>query len=1065
MKLSDKKFTATRQTVHNDRLNELDKRNVRLALNPDLAAEEIFDILAQAGGSNMIQQPPTEDPASEVPMAGQDDIVDVTEDIWPEPDIIRQVQDLKAQGLQYGPALQNLIQMGVLGSGRPMQNEVDYLDSLIKKVYKTAQVTKTRPSELAPGEFMVFNDGKSTYHKIEAEDAGAGGLTLTHRQSDNPEVFPEQGVAPPKAPSPIPEKKPDPQLDHDPKEPLGDVDWQGPRLHRTLESPKGPVVKDTTKEKSEFKPSGAEEITPQSADMITRKMMLVKSFVGGKITNWEDKQKPKKPKSVDQKVIDSKTVHYQDTNPEKPKVKDMLKHITTESGKRAEILNFLETVKKVHAEYATISNLLSRATHNRENGLSPKKQKALLDELKDVKRTPGSKAGDVLDQRNKILENYEFPNKQRSLEKLEKLKEEWLMSSMAARENVLERMNDEYAKINKQIPFFSPGKNAIMTEKRNLQRSMSALQGKVSYLGSLYKQILNAFGMDSIPKNPDTEWLNEALREESMEGTGLPEGLQPETSVVPDWYPKRRTPDEEEKGTAPPSEREKTVDEENAGDVRQRKNPRASREAQMTVDAFGSGVGADHFEIGVTHESGQPAAAAELSGLLKSLGASGIVEQVSDGVFRVDLPEELEHKLIVDGHFKVTLDKFVLESLDTNPKSAPSDEANKATPPAPGPKSSAGTGPAGTAANPIDGQRDTLSSPEIQGTGKMGQAMPPAPPGGAPPPADPGAPPADDMGIGELGDMGMPEMDDDRSMPELIEEIKKDMDALSSKIEGGDTMMDDKELEPIKTDSGSIPQPGPQKVAVDSDAKEYYHDLYGQYGDDMTRDRLAEIESTIDITATQHGVRLSDARLFKLVSFMMDDVSGDSFYNDVMKASSANEELARVSDTILVNFILKTGVNINALDSNVKPSIFAMALNDSKMFGKVSAIIAQKMKTPKPAKSQGDAVKVDAIGDNAEDGVPTPGHVNMHVDDAHVKGKYVHMDISWDPDEAEGHASGGVKQLVNSFIKGLESKKEFVDLGVLGTVNFAEFDPEGGFAAVYFMSSKPSNVVRLMRTE
>lgn len=665
------------------------------------------------------------------------------------------------------------------------------------------------------------------------------------------------------------------------------------------------------------------------------------------------------------------------------------------------------------------------------------------------------------------------------------------------------------------------------------------------------------------------------------------------------------------------------------------------------------------FEVKFTHNTGAAGSAEELSSMLKSMGTSGVVEEVAPGLFNTDLPEELEHKLLADGAFTVNIDQYVLSSGSDVGGAAPT-------------ASNDGNGPAGSIAAPMDGQRDSLSSTEMEGTGKMGQieddekdkkpkgyerapgapvvdennsgdslknqdsgvpsgmsqplhdndldpssgrvdprgqatidsmeaskalwtiannktlaeslsssqkqavgvvfdaylkglheqylrleslvleadnprpfqprefnkydkmylkrqhskmqglisnagsllsklvkalgheAMgitpsiewlekqmkktkkddadekveddsvkmdspdssipknpdnlfkknpnkvvptkkksqmepPPAAPGGVPP-SD--GPPMDSQPAGEE----MSEMSD-RSLSDLMADISVDLQELQERIENGETMSGGQDLEPIVDDSGAVPAP-PSKVAVDDDAKEYYDMYFGEYGEQLTHDRIANIIDSIDSITTASKIKLSDESVAWLSKFV------------ASSASEGNEELDIIRDEMTINFLIKS----NTIDPSVKiahaNTVKELALNAAPMALKTSVVkLADKMKMPKVKGQSDDAVKLDKMEDNAaDDELMRPAHLKMTIDSQYVDGAYTKLVVKWDPkDESARRSNKGLEHAVRSFVKGLESTKEFKDFGFLGQVNVEELDPKKGTALAYFRTMKPAD--------
>lgn len=356
----------------------------------------------------------------------------------------------------------------------------------------------------------------------------------------------------------------------------------------------------------------------------------------------------------------------------------------------------------------------------------------------------------------------------------------------------------------------------------------------------------------------------------------------------------------------------------------------------------------------------------------------------------------------------------------------------------------------------------------------MAQQMPGAPggtPNGPPmPPAPPGP------GGGQPMDPGMVEdkAEDPRPLEEILEEMKADFEALSQKIQSGDAILDGQEVEPVETDSGAMPSPAPmiasEKEAVDENAKEYYHDYYGGYGDAMTKDRVAEIVDLIDETAADYGVVLTNKQVRHLTSAI--ELSG----------FSGGPLRTKFADRALVNYIFKTGqvfhisamldkqsfwqdmrlTALNALPPELKTK-WDLVVKAANM--RVEA--DSKIKKPKINEQQPDAEKVENLKDKAdgENDRVRPAHLKVELEDHCVEGAYLKMTLKWDPsDEAAKRSDEGLKQMVLSHVKGLESKKEFIDFGWLGQISFDEFDPEAGMAVVSVRTKKPGDAPTHVKT-
>jgi hypothetical protein len=369
-------------------------------------------------------------------------------------------------------------------------------------------------------------------------------------------------------------------------------------------------------------------------------------------------------------------------------------------------------------------------------------------------------------------------------------------------------------------------------------------------------------------------------------------------------------------------------------------------------------------------------------------------------------------------------------------------------------KEGAGDGPAGTSTSPIDGQRDTLSSPEIDGTGKIAQQMPgagPAGPGAAPQPGAQtmGGQPPNEVGPSELmvGDESEDELIDDmRSLEEVMNDLSEDVDVLKQKITNGETMLDGEELVPDLSDSG--PQPsGPSKIAVDKPAKDYWKSYFNDYGEQMTKDRSAEVIDLIDRVSSEYKVVLSSGQFNRVADFV----------STRPQLKVEDNRLSALMDKVVANFLFKTGMINGTIPDECSSDIQRLALNNSSVGERIMKFVADKMKQPKVVGQSDDAVKLDKMKDNAKDSAPAfrQAHLPMEVVGKMRSGVYTKLLIEWDPDHAAAErGDASIKHAIISFVKGLESRKEFHDLGFLGQIQLEDFDPEAGMACAYFRTQK-----------
>lgn len=356
---------------------------------------------------------------------------------------------------------------------------------------------------------------------------------------------------------------------------------------------------------------------------------------------------------------------------------------------------------------------------------------------------------------------------------------------------------------------------------------------------------------------------------------------------------------------------------------------------------------------------------------------------------------------------------------------------------------------------------------EVQsGAPKMGQAMPPpAPPAPGTPPV-PAAPP---MGEESLMDTEEEALPDGRSLEEVLEDLSKDVESLTEKVESGETILHGQDVEPVEgDDSGALPAP-PSKIAVDGPAKEYYHDLYGDFGDELTRDRVADVVDIVDEMVELHKVALTTEQVANIVRFLTDmsDIPLKTLYARASIVASQHLDFADTIDRILANFMFKSGAINASVEPMHKPALFTVAINSlpevkAKIFKYVEAAEG-KMKQPKKInEQQPDQEKVEKLEDSAKDmdssELARPAHLPMEVSSHKLSGEYVLMELSWDSSHpAANRSAHGMEQAVKSFMKGMESEKEFLDLGYCGEFNVLELDIDGGFAEVRFKSKRSND--------
>lgn len=302
--------------------------------------------------------------------------------------------------------------------------------------------------------------------------------------------------------------------------------------------------------------------------------------------------------------------------------------------------------------------------------------------------------------------------------------------------------------------------------------------------------------------------------------------------------------------------------------------------------------------------------------------------------------------------------------------------------------------------------------------------------------------------------------EDPRSLDELLVDLEQDFEALKEKVESGETMINGEPAEPVVEDSGAMPG-GPPKIAVDEEAKDYYEDYFGEYGEQLTRDRCAEIVDAVDsqieaITASQAN------NLVSLLSL--------ADHNNI----NWPEDFAAVCDKLYIDHVVRTGLYnkdytpTRTLAKSLGQVIYASLPAEIKAKHDEYVKLADKMKVPKVNTKHEDWVDVEDMEDEAEKGdiqLARPAHLPITIDDQVIEGKYMKLTLSWDPDHpAADRSAAGIEHAIISFVKGLESEKEFKDLGYLGQIQLEELDIEGGFAIAYFRTGKGSDAPPLIKT-
>lgn len=87
--------------------------------------------------------------------------------------------------------------------------------------------------------------------------------------------------------------------------------------------------------------------------------------------------------------------------------------------------------------------------------------------------------------------------------------------------------------------------------------------------------------------------------------------------------------------------------------------------------------------------------------------------------------------------------------------------------------------------------------------------------------------------------------------------------------------------------------------------------------------------------------------------------------------------------------------------------------------------------------------------------------VRMYSTTASADNGYIFMDIAWDPEVMVDMSDQNIQQSLISYVKGLESTKEFHDFGVMGRVRIIDFDKDAGVGRVKVRCSETRGVPTL----
>ncbi len=606
---------------------------------------------------------------------------------------------------------------------------------------------------------------------------------------------------------------------------------------------------------------------------------------------------------------------------------------------------------------------------------------------------------------------------------------------------------DEMLKADHPAPF-GGGEVYTRADKQNLRKSISIQQEKISRAGNMYKKLLKLCGPEMLTDAGQT-WKSLQLSNSNSPDVN--------EQYVPEGSPEALEMDREKKDLK--NQERKNQPKKGPMTNVEKEQSEAEKERQKEIRRMKEKHPEDHPDY-KPRKTKKP----------KDKDAPDI-DDSNEKESSDDEPAEKDAQLSqrdslssqeMDGTGKIADGKRMTpEQLKKMIQQHGMNDAFKAKPPpgaVPAPAKPMPTAPEQQA------RQDTFQ--EHMPQGKFGQAAPPpkppapgAPPAGGPP----GVPPPAGAKPGAQPPIGPPSMDDDmgddmpvddmRSLVEVMSDLEEDFSALKEKLESGESILHGQDVEPVEDDTGSMPS-GPPKIAVDDSAKSYYQKYYKEYGKQLTDDRVASVVDLIDeVGLIYHG---GDQSSFNALD--VDRVATYVISRPRHEVELSDGKLTRVSDKIFINYLFKTGMVWDSLGDSA-PAMFENALRNSVEARQLEKYAEGKMKSPKPKGQSDDAVKVDKMKDRADEKDSAdrvrPAHLPMEVVHKENDGTYQFLDIEWDVDHASAARSdAGMAQAVISFVKGLESVKEFTDLGFLGQITIDEIDIDGGKATVHFRTKK-----------
>jgi hypothetical protein len=398
--------------------------------------------------------------------------------------------------------------------------------------------------------------------------------------------------------------------------------------------------------------------------------------------------------------------------------------------------------------------------------------------------------------------------------------------------------------------------------------------------------------------------------------------------------------------------------------------------------------------------------------------------------------------------------------------------------------------PAGQRRHNPDSYGGTVYGEEVDGTGKIGQAMPP--------PADPGAAPTDappmgggDMPPGDPTDPSAMPPEPEMSMEDAVELAPQVMDKLVESLENGETLLHGQDVEPVE-------QPGeltPSKPGIGVPPL--------QEGAMPVAGMLAEVEKEAGVRLTKEARRL-------VLGFMVSDryirtaqaeEAGQppipELVQRIFSEYSTNPRLAYLVFREITGYIVKHPDILRQLTDYDQQKILTYAFSANprimKKFNRImdmktknkpdqtpstppgkgqsesqeehtdvgSAKEAAKFKDPALGGQLDDAVKVEDMKDRGGDRsiMLRPAHIGYQLDKVWQSGAYTFWRIKWDADNqsTQKMSPASITNDLKSFVQRVTSERDQRDWGFPGRMQVQDLDVEAGMAEIFFLTQKPGD--------